>query len=199
MMTFLGGHSNLSSSVFFPSFFAFVQERQRAKDMHYADPTCESKEKTHENYNANVAKCIQMVKSAGVNVMVCLTVSVVPIFLVTPWWLQIASHNVDSVKMAVQIMASHRISPAEGVFFGQLLGMSDFIAHSLGPLGYAVYKYCCFFARCECLGCLLLCGKVCSVWARARVRGLLDSAHRGLVHLWPFFFVLNCLDRKTRR
>ncbi len=115
--------------------------------MHYVDPTCESKEKTHENYNANVTKCIQMVKASGVNVMVVFGCLRSQNISVTLWWLQIASHNVDSVKKAVETMAAHRISPAEGVFFGQLLGMSDFIAHSLGPLGYAVYKYCCCFAR----------------------------------------------------
>lgn len=54
--------------------------------------------------------------------------------------MQVASHNVESVQRAVAAMAAQHVGRDAGVFFGQLLGMSDYIAFSLGPRGYAVYK-----------------------------------------------------------
>jgi hypothetical protein len=102
------------------------QERERAVDMKYADPTCPTLEATHANYNFCMAHMVERVKPMGLNIMV-------------------ASHNVETVKKTVSKMASCGVNPQDGVFFGQLLGMSDYISYSLGHHGYAVYKYVCWF------------------------------------------------------
>jgi len=53
--------------------------------------------------------------------------------------IMVASHNERSVRRAVGLMHLYGIS--HGVFFGQLLGMCDFISLTLGAMGYKVMKY----------------------------------------------------------
>ncbi len=53
----------------------------------------------------------------------------------------IASHNQESVELALNYMKEYNIPPSAHVYFGQLLGMSDHISFSLGKAGYKVYKY----------------------------------------------------------
>lgn len=98
-----------------------VQERQRAKDMGYADPIQPSIEATHTNYD----QCVELVLphvARGANMM-------------------IASHNEHSIARTVAAMQRHKLAKDGGVFFGQLLGMTDHVTFTLGHHGYAVYKY----------------------------------------------------------
>jgi len=54
----------------------------------------------------------------------------------------IASHNEESIKKAVSYMSSLGINRnGNGVYFGQLFGMSDHVSFALGREGYGVYKY----------------------------------------------------------
>jgi proline dehydrogenase len=54
----------------------------------------------------------------------------------------VASHNQKSIERTVAGMAQRGLMPAaSGVYFGQLLGMSDNLSFTLGHAGYEVYKY----------------------------------------------------------
>jgi proline dehydrogenase len=54
----------------------------------------------------------------------------------------VASHNQTSIERTVAGMAQRGLSPGgSGVYFGQLLGMSDNLSFTLGHAGYEVYKY----------------------------------------------------------
>lgn len=56
--------------------------------------------------------------------------------------IMLASHNQYSMAHAVKEMAKFDLSPADsGVYFGQLLGMSDHLTYTLGVHGYRPYKY----------------------------------------------------------
>lgn len=56
--------------------------------------------------------------------------------------LMVASHNQVSIERAVAGMAQRGLPPSgSGVYFGQLLGMSDNLSFTLGHNGYEVYKY----------------------------------------------------------
>jgi proline dehydrogenase len=104
-----------------------VLERQRAKDMNYPSPIHDSIEDTHDNYN-EVVKIVTNRSSvkegrSKVNMLV-------------------ASHNQRSVELAISEMTKAKIHPKEGgVYFGQLLGMSDHLTFTLGKCGYVAYKY----------------------------------------------------------
>lgn len=54
----------------------------------------------------------------------------------------VASHNQDSIERTVAGMAARGLSPrGAGVYFGQLLGMSDNLTFTLGQHGYQAFKY----------------------------------------------------------
>lgn len=54
----------------------------------------------------------------------------------------VASHNQASIERTVAGMSARGLSAAgSGVYFGQLLGMSDNLSFTLGHAGYEVYKY----------------------------------------------------------
>eukprot|EP01035_Chromulina_nebulosa_P020623 gene20623-26740_t len=52
----------------------------------------------------------------------------------------IATHNQKSVELAISALNELKIDHS-GVYFGQLLGMSDYITFALGSEGYNAYKY----------------------------------------------------------
>jgi proline dehydrogenase len=99
-----------------------VLERQRAQEMGYPDPIHATKDDTHANYNACVEELLRCVKAEGAEVMV-------------------ASHNQQSIELAVDKMAALGMPPSSGVYFGQLLGMADHLTYTLGAHGYGAYKY----------------------------------------------------------
>lgn len=100
-----------------------VLERQHAIEKGLSDPINENINVTHENYNSAVTEAItRIAKGDDVEIM-------------------IASHNQKSVELALDTMRLHNLQPSAGVYFGQLLGMSDHLTFSLGDRGYKAYKY----------------------------------------------------------
>jgi len=99
-----------------------VGERERAKELGIPSPVFATLKQTHANYNRALVDVLHKA-CVGSNLMV-------------------ASHNQESVELAVQTMKDHGIDPKTGgVFFGQLLGMSDNLTFTLGQNGYNAYKY----------------------------------------------------------
>lgn len=101
------------------------QERARAAAMGYESPVQETIEATHESFGATLALLLQAVRHEGASVLV-------------------ATHNEESVRLATTLMDHLELDPrTAGVYFGQLLGMSDFVTFTLGrdSRGYQAYKY----------------------------------------------------------
>ena len=104
-----------------------VMERRHAKDAGTESPIWETLEDTHASYNKALTDIIERIgRKKDVEVM-------------------LATHNQDSVKLALDCMVTNKISPKyaknSGVYFGQLLGMADNITFPLGGFGYKAYKY----------------------------------------------------------
>jgi proline dehydrogenase len=100
-----------------------VLERRRAQSLRYPSPVLDNIEQTHANYDACAELVLREVKERGAEVM-------------------LATHNVQSLQNAARRMRDLGIPRAGGgVFFGQLLGMSDAASFSLGAAGYQVAKY----------------------------------------------------------
>jgi len=97
-----------------------VQERKRAEDMGYQSPICATIEETHNNYN----DCVRLLLGNIDHVA-----------------LMLATHNRRSIELAVERMKELDIAPEYGIYFGQLLGMSDNLTFPLGINGYKVFKY----------------------------------------------------------
>jgi proline dehydrogenase len=98
-------------------------ERARAKEKGYASPVHLSKQDTHDNYNRGVAYMVEKI-GAG-----------------EPLSLMIASHNQQSIELALEKAAQCGLTPEARIYFGQLLGMADHLTYSLGNAGYRAYKY----------------------------------------------------------
>jgi proline dehydrogenase len=82
-----------------------VVERSRAAQMGYDDPVHDKLSHTHENYNKAMKDLILCI-AAGEHVEV-----------------MIATHNRQSVELALETMSSSGLSPKSNVYFGQLLGL----------------------------------------------------------------------------
>nr|XP_058940601.1 proline dehydrogenase 1, mitochondrial-like [Pocillopora verrucosa] len=99
------------------------QERLRASTIGYPDPIHPSYKATSKCFDEVLNAVLEETKRGNANVLV-------------------ATHNENSIKVAINRMHELGISPQERkVFFGQLFGMSDAISFTLGNEGYAVYKY----------------------------------------------------------
>jgi proline dehydrogenase len=100
-----------------------VLERQHALDNGLPDPINDNIGITHDNYNLALTEAISRIsKGDDIEIM-------------------IASHNQQSVELAVKTMTENNLSPSAGVYFGQLMGMSDHLTFALGSHGYKAYKY----------------------------------------------------------
>jgi proline dehydrogenase len=100
-----------------------VLERERAANLSLDDPIHSSLDDTHNNYNTAVKEVISRIGSGDdIEIM-------------------IASHNQQSVEIALESMRTNNLPPGAGVYFGQLLGMSDHLSFGLGAGGYKAYKY----------------------------------------------------------
>lgn len=100
-----------------------VLERNRAEELTIDDPINPTIAATHENYNGAVREVISRIASGeDIEIM-------------------IASHNQQSVELALGAMSDFGLPPSARVYFGQLLGMSDNLSFSLGAAGYKAYKY----------------------------------------------------------
>jgi len=98
-------------------------ERQHAKDHGLEDPTNGTIDETHKCYNNAVVDVISAIgRGEKVEVMV-------------------ATHNQQSVELALQAMKAQGLSPNERVYFAQLLGMSDNLTFQLGAASFNAFKY----------------------------------------------------------
>eukprot|EP00729_Bicosta_minor_P023053 gene23053-20569_t len=105
-----------------------VLERERAERLGYADPIQPTLEATHACFNAAVETVVERKEVHGKRGQ--------------PINLLVASHNQESIELAVMLMKKNGIDRATGaVAFGQLLGMSDHLSFTLGNAGYQAYKY----------------------------------------------------------
>jgi proline dehydrogenase len=97
------------------------KERARAQKMGYVSPINTTKEATDNEYNGALTLCIQKIQK----ISICA-----------------GTHNEDSSLYLTELMEKHNL-PAnhEGIWFAQLLGMSDHISYNLADAGYNVAKY----------------------------------------------------------
>lgn len=101
-----------------------VQERQFAKDHNLEDPIHSCIEDTHKSYNSGMKAVLSNI-SQGLKFEV-----------------MIASHNQNSIELTIAEMKNLKLDPSKsGIYFGQLLGMSDHVTFSLGHAKYLAYKY----------------------------------------------------------
>lgn len=98
-----------------------TQERQRAAEMSYEDPIHDSYEDTNAMYDEVIYTVLQRVRDTPAEVMV-------------------ATHNEQSVTLAVERMKELDITSNGKVAFGQLYGMCDQVSYLLGQKGFSVYK-----------------------------------------------------------
>jgi proline dehydrogenase len=97
------------------------KERARSEANGYADPIQSSKQATDDDFNRALAFCIDNRQRVSV---VC------------------GSHNEHSNQYLAILMQQRNIDPGNtGVWFAQLLGMSDNISFNLAKSGYNVAKY----------------------------------------------------------
>lgn len=97
------------------------KENERAEEMGYETPMCESKQATDDNYNRAVTYMIENIDDMSVF---------------------IGSHNEDSSYLGVELIEKNGLQPNDNrIWFGQLYGMSDHISFNLAKRGYNVAKY----------------------------------------------------------
>lgn len=97
-----------------------VLERKRAAELNLPDPIFPTMEHTHANYHKGMEEAIERIaEGKQVEVM-------------------FATHNQRSIIRALEKINALGLPPHCGVYFGQLLGMSDHLTFSLGHHGYKV-------------------------------------------------------------
>jgi proline dehydrogenase len=97
------------------------KERQRAKDMGYTSPICDTKALTDTLFNDTIKYSLSNLDNIH---------------------LFIGTHNEESTYLALELMKAYNIPNDDNrVWFGQLYGMSDHISFNLAEHGYNVAKY----------------------------------------------------------
>jgi proline dehydrogenase len=97
------------------------KENNRAEEMGYPTPICESKEATDINYDTTMTYMMD-------------NLDIMSIFAGT--------HNESSSYKLIEMMESRGISKNDNrIWFGQLYGMSDNISYNLAKYGFNVAKY----------------------------------------------------------
>lgn len=97
------------------------KENERATEMGYPTPICDSKEATDKNYDAAVKYMVDNID----------TMSVFE-----------GTHNEESTYFLMNLMEEKGLKANdERIWFGQLYGMSDNISYNLAANGYNVAKY----------------------------------------------------------
>ena len=98
-----------------------TQERDRAEELNYKSPICETKVITDNNFDSGLKYILENNKD-------------ISIF--------IGTHNEESCYLAMNLMNELNIDKSDNnVWFGQLYGMSDHISFNLANQGYNVAKY----------------------------------------------------------
>ena len=95
------------------------KERERATTKGYPDPIWPDKTSTDKAFNDGLRFCVE---NSGHIRLVC------------------GSHNEESNRLLADLMTS-KAESVNGVWFSQLLGMSDHISFNLAKSGYQVVKY----------------------------------------------------------
>ncbi|CAG0922843.1 unnamed protein product [Notodromas monacha] len=109
------------------------QERERAKQFGYKDPTNPTFEATTEMYH----RCLVDVLMRAREYRRQQGPDAAP-----KTRIMVATHNEETVRFAVRKMQEMNIPPSAGIlFFGQLYGMCDQVSFPLGQGGFSVYKY----------------------------------------------------------
>lgn len=97
------------------------KENERAKELGYRSPICESKKATDENFDTAISYMMEHLNQ-------------VSIFAGT--------HNEESCLKLITQMQEKALSPSQSnIWFGQLYGMSDHITYNLTSEGYNAAKY----------------------------------------------------------
>lgn len=97
------------------------KERDRAEELNYKSPICETKVITDNNFDFGLKYILENNKD-------------ISIF--------IGTHNEESCYLAMNLMNELNIDKSDNnVWFGQLYGMSDHISFNLANQGYNVAKY----------------------------------------------------------
>ncbi|XP_025830827.1 proline dehydrogenase 1, mitochondrial-like [Agrilus planipennis] len=106
------------------------QERARAREIGYSDPTNSSYEATTEMYHRMIDKCLKRIKEhKELNEMHKISIMV-------------ATHSEDSIRYSLDRMKALELKPEDKVVsIGQLLGMCDHVSFPLAQAGYRVFKY----------------------------------------------------------
>lgn len=96
-------------------------ERERAKEKGYPSPIQATKEATDRDYNESLLFCLDHLDRIA---------------------FMAGTHNEESSLLLALEMDSRNISHnLEGIYFAQLLGMSDNLSFNLAAQGYNVAKY----------------------------------------------------------
>ena len=97
------------------------KERQRAKELNYKSPICDTKEITDALFDNTITYILSNLDSIH---------------------LFIGTHNEESSLLALKLMTEFHLSNNDSrIWFGQLYGMSDHISFNLAKQGYNVAKY----------------------------------------------------------
>ncbi len=97
------------------------KERNRAEEMGYESPICETKKITDDTFNDTLSYILENLNDISVF---------------------IGTHNEASCYLAMELMEKYNIRKEDNnVWFGQLYGMSDHISFNLAASGYNVAKY----------------------------------------------------------
>ena len=97
------------------------KERDRAEEMGYPSPIQPNKEASDRDFDAALEVCLEHIDHVA---------------------LVAGSHNEESAKKLIDLMAKHHMKPEDSrVYFAQLFGMSDHISFNLSHAGYNVAKY----------------------------------------------------------
>lgn len=97
------------------------KERQRAKELNYTSPICDTKEITDALFDNTITYILSNLDSIH---------------------LFIGTHNENSSLLALKLMTELHLSNNDSrIWFGQLYGMSDHISFNLAEHGYNVAKY----------------------------------------------------------
>jgi len=97
------------------------KERERAIDMGYNSPICETKKDTDDNYNNVVSFMLDHIDKMAIFE---------------------GTHNEESTAFMMNLIDSHNLKKDDPrIWFGQLYGMSDHISYNLSANGYNVAKY----------------------------------------------------------